>query len=487
MRRAIVLAAVLAMASHARADSGAMLGETARTASRASSVVARPGDTSAIYFNPAGVADLDRPVLALYGHVGNRQLWFARDGELGWSRRRAISGYGVSLVARLPGPEWLRRVRLGGSVHIPGTNVISVIAPVREDTPVEPYYGGRTDRTAATVALAVELPYGLRLGASVSVTANLVAPTHVGFDARRGEDVDAGVVIDQQRDLTLTPSFVVGARWQVVDELAFGLVWRQGGATRASGTFDIEAGAIDVMDSYQFYDLLAPEEVALGACVTPIRELSLSLDLIWGRWSEYRTIHDEVPGIPFSDVLDVRAGADLRAHESLRVRLGYAFLPSPVPEQRGRDNFLDAHRHEIAFGLGLDLEPLSRVPLRIDLALRFHVQHEQSAHKDLALLPDASSTAGQTIDNLGYPGFRSRGSFAQVALALTLALDAAPPASDDAEHDNADHDDADHDDADHDDADHDDADHDDADHDDRADDGDATDDVILDAPREAQP
>ncbi len=429
MRIALALGlTLLASSATARADSGAMFGETARAVSLADSVVARPGDTSALYFNPAGIADLERPVLSIYGHLGNRQLSFARDGELGSGRRRVVSGYGVSLVARLPGPEWLQRVRLGAAVHIPGGNVISVVAPVREDTPVEPYYGGRTDRTAANVALAVELPYGIRLGAAIGVTANLVAPTAVGFDARRGDDVDAGVVIDQDRDLTLDASLVIGARWQVIDELAFGLVWRQGGATRASGTFDIMAGAIVVTDEYNFYDLLAPEEVALGACVTPIRELSLSLDLTWGRWSEYRTIHDERPSLAFSDVLDVRAAAEWTAHPSLQVRLGYAFLPSPVPEQRARDNFLDAHRHEIAFGLGLDLEPLARFPLRVDLALRFHAQHEQVATKDRALLPDASASAGQTIDNLGYPGFRSRGSFAQVSLALTIALDGAPGA-----------------------------------------------------------
>ena len=430
MRRAAIAAlAVFTLASYARADSGAYLGESARAVSLADAIVARPGDTSAIYFNPAGIADLERPTLSLYGHLGNRQVRFARSGELGASSRRVISGYGVSLVARLPGPEWLERVRIGGSVHLPGTNVIRVIAPVRSDVPIEPYYGGRTDRTAVTVALGVELPYGLRLGASLSVTANLVAPTSVGFDASRGEDVDDGVIIAQDRDLTLTPSFVLGARWQAIPELAFGLVWRQGGATRASGSFDIRAGSIEVLDEYRFYDLLAPEEVALGVCVTPIPALSLSLDLTWGRWSDYRTIHEELPDPLFSDVVDVRAGAEWRAHESLRVRLGYGFLPSPVPEQVASHNFVDSHRHELALGLGLDLEPLAEVPVTIDLALRFHAQHRQRATKDPARLGDATpDTLGQTIDNLGYPGFRSRGSVAQVALAVTVRLDGAPSA-----------------------------------------------------------
>ena len=426
----LALLALLALASSARADSGAYLGESARAMSLADALVARPGDTSAIYFNPAGIADLERPTLSLYGHLGNRQVRFARSGEVGATSRRVISGYGVSLVARLPGLEWLQRVRIGGSVHLPGTNIIRVLAPVRSDVPIEPYYGGRTDRTAVTVALGVEFPYGLRLGAALSVTANLVAPTSVGFDASRGEDVDDGVIIAQDRDLTLTPSFVIGARWQIIPELALGLVWRQGGATRASGTFDIRAGSIEVLDEYRFYDLLAPEEAALGVAVTPIPALSLSLDLTWGRWSDYRTIHEELPDPLFCDVLDVRAGAEWRAHESLRVRLGYGFLPSPVPEQVALHNFVDSHRHELAFGLGLDLEPLARVPVTIDLALRFHAQHRQRATKDPARLGDASpDTLGQTLENLGYPGFSSRGSVAQVALAITVRLDGTPSAA----------------------------------------------------------
>lgn len=432
MRAALAVLIVLAP-SAAFADSGALFGESARAVSLADAVVGRPGDTSAIYWNPAGIADLDRPTLLLHGHVGHRQRRFARLGEIGTTERRLVSGYGVSLIAALPGPEWLRRVRIGGAVHLPSENIIRVVVPVRPDVPVEPYYGGRVERTAATIAIGVELPYGLRLGAAVTVTPNLVAPTAVGFDPRRGEDVDDGVIIQQDRTLTLDASFILGARWQIVPELAFGLVWRQGGATRASGTFDIRAGAIQVTDEYRIYDLLAPEEVALGACVTPLPELSLSLDLTWGRWSEYRTLHDERPEPGFSDVLDVRAGAEWRAHESLRVRLGYGFLPSPVPLQVAAHNFLDAHRHEIAFGLGLDLERLARAPVRFDLAFRFHVQHSQEALKDPAQLPDASSrTRGRTIDNLGYPGFVSRGSFAQIALSMTVALDGARPASSEA-------------------------------------------------------
>jgi len=412
--RALVVAAVLWVASPAAADSGAFLGESARAASLASSVVARPGDTSAIYFNPGALADLDRPTLTLYGHVGHHRQRFARTGEIGETTDRLVAGYGLSVAAPLPGPPWLRRVRLGASVHLPGDTIIGIEAPVFADAPQAFYYGNRTERTAATFALSVRLPWTLRVGVAVTLTPTLFAPTAVAFDARRGESVDEGVLLSQQRDLRLEPAFLAGARVSPIEELSIGLVFRQGGATRANGTFDVQAGSIVVSDRYDFYSLIAPMELALGVAVFATPTLSLSLDAIWARWSEFRTIHDEAPEPGFSDVVDLRAGVEWAAHRALRVRLGYAFLPSPAPEQTGRHNLLDAHRHEVAFGLGLDLEPLTGFAMRIDLAARLHAMHRQEATK---------APVTGAVSNRGYPGLTARGSLEQVSMSVTFALD----------------------------------------------------------------
>ncbi|MCC6872906.1 MAG: hypothetical protein IT378_01255, partial [Sandaracinaceae bacterium] len=202
----------LLLAASARADHGAAYGESSRAAALASSVVARPGDTSAIHFNPAGVGDIDRPTLAIYGHAGVLSRWVARTGELGPLERRGVYGWGVSIASPLPGPAWLRRVRLGGAIHVPGDRIIHVLAPVRGDTPSAPFYDDRTQRTSATFALGLDLPWNLRFGVAVSVHPNLVAPTYVTFDPSRGEDVDAGVAIEQGRRLTLDASFALGAQ-----------------------------------------------------------------------------------------------------------------------------------------------------------------------------------------------------------------------------------------------------------------------------------
>lgn len=430
MRALALLGLALAHAASARADSGAILGESSRAAALAGAVTARPGDTSAIYANPAALDAIDRPTLVVLGHVGEHRQSFARYGELGRSERQGIGGWGIALVSPLPGPAWLRRVRLGGALLVPGAEVLRVNASNRSDDPTVFYYGERTQRTAMSFSLGVALPFRTSIGVGVAVYSTLVAPTRAGFDPNRGEDVDEGVFIEQDRIVTMDASAIIGVRVQPIDELAFGLTWHQGGASRASGEIEIRAGPIVVEDTYSFYQMIAPMDVTFGTAVFPTPELDLSVDLTWARWSEFRTILDEVPDPPFSDTFSVRAGAEYRPHPFLAVRAGYGFVPSPVPEQIARDNFLDGHRHVMGLGLGFDFEALQRapwsvhyLPFRFDVTLRFHAQQEQRADKDRAALRDADPMRiGTQIDNLGYPGFRARGSFMQVSFTLTVPL-----------------------------------------------------------------
>jgi hypothetical protein len=423
----------------ARADGGLFLAENARAASMAGAMVARPGDPSAITMNPAGLGDVEAPRLLLMGHLGQHRLSFARTGEAAQVTNTQLGGYGLSLVAPLPGPEIFQRLVIGGSAQLPGAHIIQVTAPSRRDRPLSPYYGDRLQATSVSLSLGLRLPLGLRLGGGVRFAPLLLAPTMVDFDARRGETVDEGVAISQDRTLTLVPTAVVGARYQPIPEVAVGVAWRQGLSVEAAGDFDIRAGAVRVADDYRFRIRLAPEELAFGLALFPGSEgssgssgsgaWSLSADFIWARWSGTTTTHAEVAEPGFRDVLDVRAGAEWRALPGLSLRAGYGFLPSPLSPQRGVDNLLDADRHELALGVGLSLSAFGLLPLRIDFALRAHLLHRQQASKDPARLPDADPELdGVQIDNLGYPGFTSEGSVIQASLALSMPLDVHPGA-----------------------------------------------------------
>ncbi len=405
------------------AGSGALFGEASRTAGLADAVTARPGELSAIFFNPGALADLPQAMVSLGGHVGGLQLYFQRHGESEQDMSRVVGGWGVAVGTPLFGPWWLREFRFGLALHVPGQHALKLRAPTRPDEPSFLMYGDRAERTALAACLSVRLFDRIGIGAGVSLTPTLYTPTLVSYQPGRGPSAEDNVVVDLERELHIEASATFGIRAQVHDRLALGMAYRQHVTTSAEGPNDVQAGSLLVDDRIDFYDFLEPDEIALGVAAFPDRNWSLSLDLVRARWSQYRTIHNNTPRPALSDVHNLRFGAEYRVLPSVAVRVGYAFEPSPVPEQQADTNLLDGDRHVIAVGSGLDLRPLGWGPLRLDGHLRAHVMHSQQADKDAAQLSDADpEQAGTQIGNLGYPGFSAGGYVLEGGLTLTVFL-----------------------------------------------------------------
>lgn len=426
---ALSAAALACAAPVARAQGGAPLGDPSRTAALAGAVVARPGQTDAIAVNPGALADLDRSEVSFTVHAGRLDQYFARTGEPALEMDRTIAGFGGGVVGRLPSPgwaPWLSRVRLGIGAHVPSADVLRLSAPPRPDRPTSAVYGNRVARTAATGALGVELPWGIGVGVGVSLTPTLETETLVGYEAGRGDTPDENVVIDVENTLVIESAWSAGLRFAPMDELAFGVAWHAEQAVDAEGPNDVRAGTLVVDAEVDFHELFAPEELAFGAYAAPVPELSLSADVVWSRWSRFRTIHDRPPDPAFEDVVSLRLGVEWAATPAYVVRAGWALEPSPVPEQVGVTNFVDGDRQVIAMGMGFDLERLGWARMRVDLHARWHVVGRQRATKDLDALGDADpELSGRQIDNLGYPGFHSGGSFAQVGVTASFPLEPA--------------------------------------------------------------
>ena len=420
----LVLLGVLLSPTLARADSGATSGESSRAASLAGAVVGRAGDTSAISANPAAVADISRSTIALLAHAGRFELSYHRDDERAHRMQRGLGGYGVSLVVRMPGPDWLRRLRLGAAVHMPHGSLIGVSAPSRVDEPSAPLYGTRLERTAVSAVLAYELPEGFRVGIGISIAPTLWAPTRVVFEPGRGDTIDAGAVADLQREVRFEARVIAGLRYEPIPQLGFGIAFRQAQSIAATGPNLIRAGNVLVDDPIDFVDFYTPDELAWGVCGSPIPELSISVDGVWQRWSAFTTIHHETPDPAWHDTVSIRAGVEARVTRWYALRAGWAHEPTPVPAQIGPTNLFDASRQVLAVGLGFDLEEARVAPLRIDVHARAHVIDGVRAIKDERALGDASSLLGGTqIDNLGYPAINARLSYFDVGLTLTIALE----------------------------------------------------------------
>jgi long-chain fatty acid transport protein len=422
-----VALATLFATAHARADAGALFGDASRTAALAGAVTAQRAELSAIHFNPGGLADLDQPMLALGAHAGALTLAMTRSGEAENDMSRLVAGWSAAVGTPLPGPAWLSAFRFGLAAHLPAQHALRLVAPSRQDAPSFPLYADRAERTAVSAALAVRLFERLGLGAGIALSPRLDTPTVVTYDPARSDSPDENVVIDLERELELGASARVGAKAWPHERLSIGLAWRQEVSMAATGPNDTRAGTLLVDDLIDFYDFVEPDELALGIAVFPHDRWGLSADLVHALWSRYRTIHNEAPSPPFSDVWMLRLGVEHRPLPPLLLRGGYAFEPTPVPEQRATTNLLDADRHVLALGAGLDMRALGWAPLRIDAHARSHLLAEQRADKDRDALGDAQPDApGRQIDNLGYPGFTAGGYYLEGGLTVAVFLGAAP-------------------------------------------------------------
>jgi len=118
----------------------------------------------------------------------------------------------------------------------------------------------------------------------------------------------------------------------------------------------------------------------LGIAYRLSHDLLISGEITYNQWSDFLSpsleIHTDlkVPIIPiqllpgvvedpnFSDTWTPRIGVEYRGitkkSYNIIFRTGYAYDPSPVPEQTGWSNFLDGNKHIFSTGLGLELKEL---------------------------------------------------------------------------------------------------------------------------------
>lgn len=155
-------------------------------------------------------------------------------------------------------------------------------------------------------------------------------------------------------------------------------------------------------------------------------------------WSNYRDRHGEAPLDPWDDVLSVAVGGRYTKDDSVAY-LDAAFVPTPVPAQRGRTNYVDNHRASVTAGVrtvttilgvavkgGFQLQAHSLLPRSV-------TKSSDAANPVVDEFPDNSvdptvdpraflpAAEGLQTNNPGFPGFSSSGWI--IGAGLTLSAD----------------------------------------------------------------
>jgi long-chain fatty acid transport protein len=421
--RAAVAAAVVLASSPSAADPLDDFGFGAAAAATAGARTATAVGPEAAHHNPAGVALGDFPaVLAGWGY-GALQL------DLNGRDAGVLDVHGTSLGVAVPidaGAGWT--VAGGIALYLPD----QFLARIQLIPTTEPHYvllDNDPHRVVVEPVAAVSYDDRIAIGAGATLLADA-----------RSEDLifDVGIVageklgqarLDIELPVKLAPLVGVWARPH--PRIRAGATYR--GELSLDLVLDILANVAvtgvvtgDVLVSLRAQNYFTPARATAGLAVDVTDALTVSGDLTWSQWSRFDAgvadlrilialdltpplVTTALPEPGFTDTFSARFGAEWRhapsgAPTHFAVRGGWAYLPTPVPEQSGLTSFADGDRSLVTLGAGVtlaDWSPYLTRPIDVDLALQWQHVASQLTVKDPRRFPGQAFSSGGDIFHAG--------------------------------------------------------------------------------------
>jgi long-chain fatty acid transport protein len=398
-RVAFVAGIVVAMATAAHANPVDAFGYGSRATAMGGAATADSEDSSANYFNPAGLvrgSDLRidvgyryaQPILRMNGH----------DAQVDASR-----GFFIGLVT--PSHIGPFRFAFGASLFLPDQSLTRVrTLPFQQPRWV--LYDNRPQRLYFAANLAVQILPGLYIGGGLTFMSRTVGDLFLKGDIALSDPDSSSIVSRINVDLVAVRYPQAGILWEATRTLTLGVSYRHSFGLALDQSFRLDGNIGNpgltpvVANGYfqaraQSLDLFQPWQLTGGMALRVTRALLVTADIMFARWSEFPVPAANVmlaldvgifnnrvnlppsrtyPNPDFHDTVTPRVGAEWRArqwrHVTLNLRGGYSYEPTPVPEQTGESNYADTDKHTFSLGAGVDLEQLTSIllrPLSIDV------------------------------------------------------------------------------------------------------------------------
>jgi len=347
-------------------------------------------DTSAVFYNPAGLA-LDRPDALAAGYIFAAPRVKLREDLTGaeytaFDEELRAGQIGLTLALDPIFAPLDRRLVVGMLISYTGdTKVASWVDTKPWIERQFPVAGRSQDVMVMAFGAGLEVFPWLRIGAGFRF--------NVTYNAYRMEfTLDLPELefivnrIDIKAETEMAPT--VGLLVRPVEGLNIGLTWRREHSIAnivAHGYNRIEVFddlIIELPLKIDFYDFYSPMEVAAGVAYTPAGGLDLSADITFAQWSRFDNPFGERPQGAMRDTWIPRMGASWAAGADWTVMGGYAFHPSPVRSGQTETAFIDNVQHSFSAGARYTVSPnrILRKPLLIDGA--FQYKYLPSRHFD---------------------------------------------------------------------------------------------------------
>jgi long-chain fatty acid transport protein len=384
----LLLAPGLALASGFHVDEA-----DARATGRAGAVIADAGNATAVYYNPAGIAELHGVQLQVGATLVRPTAEFTPAGGGAVTKAEPDSFVLPQLFA-----SWRADglVALGIGVYAPFGLALNWPASSPGRTSVR-QAELRTLFISPTWALNLSswVP-GLSLGAgvdlvpaSVRLTRDILFGTDVGSAALSGTAFGLG----GRAGLAYRPS--------ALPALSFGLSYHSPVHLQFRGEADFDAppayrGSLppdgDVRTSVNL-----PQMLSLGIAVAPLPAWEIELDGSWRGWSSYDRLDVTLPDgevqssrKDWNDSLTLRLGTEYTFAERWSARLGVVWDQTPIPTDTLDFQLPDIDRIALSAGFGAQISHV----FRVDLGVLYVLPGERTTSMEDPLEPPVKGTFG---------------------------------------------------------------------------------------------
>jgi long-chain fatty acid transport protein len=274
------------------------------------------------------------------------------------------------------------------------------------DQPRFVMFDNRPQRLYLAANLAIQIVPGLYVGGGLTFMSKTAGQLFLKGSVAVSDPDASSLVSKIDVDLVAVRYPQAGILWEATRWLSIGVSYRHSFVLSLDQQFRIDGnignpGLAPVVENGYFAahsvsaDLFQPWQLTGGAALRLKRDLLLTFDVTFARWSEFPVpaanltlgldigmYNDKVMLPPprsyaasrFHDIVIPRAGVEWRAWQRPKIgidlRAGYSYEPTPVPEQIGESNFADSDKHTFSVGAGLELAQLTAIlprPLAIDV------------------------------------------------------------------------------------------------------------------------
>jgi len=365
-------------------------------------------DSSTIYYNPAGMSELNGSQFIIAGHFISPKIDYSDEGSLS-AQSNSLTGTkmaeaGVNaIVPNLYFSSMLNENLVYGL----GVNVPFGLTTEYEDDWVGRYHAIKSEMLTINInpSIALKLTDNVSIGFGMNIQKLDVSITSaVDF----GNVCIAVLPSGTCTGMGLTPQLddgfakVSGDSWstglnfgtliKITDMTRVGLSYRSAikHSIEGDADFDVPTEALPLTASGLFTDSTAEAEVKLPASASLslvhslVPKTHLLFDITWTQWSNFEELKvnylespqpDSVTTSNWNDIYRFSMGINHQIKSNIKLRTGVAYDQSPIPDEVHRTPRIpDSDRVWLTAGIGIDL--LKNVHVDIGYAHIFGVKEK---------------------------------------------------------------------------------------------------------------